>query len=843
MRFFYATLLVLISNSIFAQLQPDIIPLESNPVLQQLEAQKSAFRLEADAVLQNEIGNSSNRNVGDPCVDFFNFENRYDNGDNLYVQSGEEIRICVTQSLVDSFACANCDDLEFGAGVLSEGEPCIFFTAFDVAQLENESLELIACDTANNECTSFNYTLNIFRKDASITEPTRSVTTENSIELCLNTINLPGSSRRYSYGEHDLRLAFLPYSADSCINYTARRFAEIDTVVIRVKDENCITDTHFLPVKIIGDTLDITNGFFDDFSSPGPHPDGARWLDDDVFINDNFTHNPPSRGVATFDGLNYKGSPRGGGFGRSDYLTSGYLDLSSFTENDDLHLSFYIQPKGLGFIPEGQDSLILEFKDDVGSWVKMAEFVNDSIGSIFDTLPFMPRQIFTMDDDDFLYDGFQFRFVNYDNRRGIVDIWNLDYVLLENKVPGEGFDDMAFVQPLGPILRNYEAMPYNQFEGFEDQELFDEIIVKVKSHFPGTTALNGSNISIKETTSGVVLPLDTDFTSSDNFDPGELRTENVSIQSDRSDLVTDMQANFNSGSDYSFELMATLTSSETQNSDFPDVAQNDNATSITHFSNYFAHDDGSAEFGIKTTVPNSRIAVEYTANVADSIRAIQMHFPHISPVPYVEFQLMIWEGSLDSDPIYVSPVLEPFFPDNALDTFQAFTTYRLTDELFNFNPIGISAGKFFIGWEQISSQNHQVQVGFDRHNQDAGVFNSFFNGNNWVPIADDGAIMIRPVLGSGTPNSTAVTDVQDEPGQLLLYPNPASQILFSKLENGNYEQHEVEIFTVSGQRVYSGALKHEIELSNFENGLYLFHLKNIENGNYEVYRFVVQKGR
>jgi len=59
----------------------------------------------------------------------------------------------------------------------------------------------------------------------------------------------------------------------------------------------------------------LTLPFMDDFSyaslesSELHYPITSLWLDNDVFINSTLGVNPPSIGVATFDGLDAKGEP------------------------------------------------------------------------------------------------------------------------------------------------------------------------------------------------------------------------------------------------------------------------------------------------------------------------------------------------------------------------------------------------------------------------------------------------------------------------------------------------------------------------------------------------------
>src|SRR5690606_36789300 len=49
--------------------------------------------------------------------------------------------------------------------------------------------------------------------------------------------------------------------------------------------------------------------FFEDFTINSPYPDPAKWADQSVWINNNMAINPLSRGVATFDALDFRGVP------------------------------------------------------------------------------------------------------------------------------------------------------------------------------------------------------------------------------------------------------------------------------------------------------------------------------------------------------------------------------------------------------------------------------------------------------------------------------------------------------------------------------------------------------
>ncbi|MBK7390932.1 MAG: hypothetical protein IPI23_18200 [Bacteroidetes bacterium] len=77
------------------------------------------------------------------------------------------------------------------------------------------------------------------------------------------------------------------------------------------------------------DTLKLP--FFDDFSTYTVWPNADLWSDSSAFVNFNFPINPPTVGVATFDGLDYEGNPYNNtnvnAIGLCDNLTSKAIDL------------------------------------------------------------------------------------------------------------------------------------------------------------------------------------------------------------------------------------------------------------------------------------------------------------------------------------------------------------------------------------------------------------------------------------------------------------------------------------------------------------------------------------
>ncbi|MBP9884577.1 MAG: hypothetical protein KBF32_14300, partial [Chitinophagales bacterium] len=130
----------------------------------------------------------------------------------------------------------------------------------------------------------------------------------------------------------------------------------------------------------------VTLPFVDDFSYSGPEPDVLLWENNGAFINLTFPKDPVSYGVATLDGLDGNGIPYDTSsysfstIGPADTLTSMPVLMAGLSAADSVYFSFYYQPGGLGDVPNNQtfnlfnygvnfgDSLVLEFKDNTGSW-------------------------------------------------------------------------------------------------------------------------------------------------------------------------------------------------------------------------------------------------------------------------------------------------------------------------------------------------------------------------------------------------------------------------------------------------------------------------------------------
>ncbi len=355
------------------------------------------------------------------------------------------------------------------------------------------------------------------------------------------------------------------------------------------------------------DTLDLP--FLDDFSYQGPYPKAENWCNYSVFVNPTLSKEPPSIGVATFDGLSQSGSPYNM-TGAGDTLTSSAFRLANYSEADEVYLSFFYQAKGWGDKPEVGDSLIVEFKLNDTTWVTVDGFDGLDASVTADSIPPFTFHNIAVP-SSYLYDGFQFRFRNYSSGKGQVDLWHVDYVRLTSSFePTENFNDVAFTEQAPSFLGTYSAMPWKQFEGFESEEMTDSYTLTLFNHFPVTQEIQNRIYMVDE---GGNNFMNTNFYSDialANITPGThiTNTQNVSA-GDFNTFMTNMQGQ-SSADTYYFESTFSFTQTG-QDPAFPASFENDVIKRTTIFDNYFAYDDGTADSNVKAQNPGTEIAVKF----------------------------------------------------------------------------------------------------------------------------------------------------------------------------------------------------------------------------------------
>ncbi len=632
---------------------------------------------------------------------------------------------------------------------------------------------------------------------------------------------------------------------DDCLTYTAGNFTGVEEYCMEVCYLLPDTTTQCLTTLV---QFEITPGstslpFFDDFSSSQIYPDANLWSDNFAFINNTMSDQAPSLGMATLDGLAADGFPYNEfqGYGQTDILTSKRLPLAGMTAADNIVMSCYLQRGGLGDRPEDADSLFIEFLDNSNTWVKVAAFGGDTLGSNPNALtPFFFVSA-AIDQAEFFHNNFQFRFRKFGSLQGIQDIWNIDYVFVDdNRFINNPFnDDIAWTKPPQSMLKNYTAMPWRHFEGNETAEIYDSLQFGLWNHFPSTEEIFTRQLEVTESISGgsymttSILTDNTAPTALGNIEAGYAITVDKPINaSDLSSFISSISSIL-LGVDSARLVMNYSFSNTGQTPISPLVTNNDQAQFEMVFKEYFAQDDGSAESGIVAFgaggSAGSQFATKYHFNVADSIQAIQLHFPHYYGDQTLQlFNIKIYYNDLNSTPIYQENFERPVYTNE----FNGITTYSLGDSV-KYVPANTDV---YIAFQQASPSSTPIIVGLDK-NYDRSQ-NQFFNvGGGWTPLTVQGAIMMRVVTGGERQVTTSTNSINQV--DFSVFPNPVNDRLQIEVDESKHQDVSINIFSADGRLVLNQAFNSQIDVSTLQQGSYYLSLINNTGEQIGVQQFVI----
>lgn len=544
-------------------------------------------------------------------------------------------------------------------------------------------------------------------------------------------------------------------------------------------------------------------------------PDSKWWeRNSGVYINNFYCFNPITVGVATFDGTNDAGLPYTNEinrYGGCDTLASTHLDLSG--NNPFLNLTFYFQPGGkiLQLRPGPGDSLVVQFKSRHNNWISMWRRTGPPTPI---NNPFRFASILVP--DSMKYDGFQFRFINYGTRNGNNEIWNLDYVRLDNQhyeADSSSFD-LAITQNPARLLKEFHAYPLDQFNELAagGSLLADEVVSEaINLNAVGTNNITGKFRISQEKRTGLVLIHESPNSSISGMGLIDARNSRKEIKIPRQEWQPLGPFTEPSTLRYGFILDS--------DPNFNIFNNNDTVYSKLNLSSYMAYDDGSAEAAKKVLGTNSKAAVKFFLPRTDTLTDIALYFPRS---PYTQTQditfTLILYRDIDVEnnmeyPIFRFPVTLPAAGDS-LNRFDVFS--------LRIRPLQqriLEGGKhFFIGWQNTVIDNgNEVALGIDINSSSPGNFYFTQSGEWKIDNSDDFPIMIRPVFGEETP--TAVREKIGEPISPF-FPNPAKKTIHNSAPFQN-----LKIISVLGQLCLDfpnreGQQDLDLELAP---GLYIIH--------------------
>lgn len=584
-------------------------------------------------------------------------------------------------------------------------------------------------------------------------------------------------------------------------------------------------------IAAVSDTLPFFEDFY--YAPNSPFPSGNHWTDSSVYVNTGFAIAPPSIGVGTFDGLNRKGYPYNISAPAAvsyaaDTLTSRSINLYTqssyvYSPADSIGLTFLYQRQGFGENPYASDSLILDFYKPLypvvngtvttyGYWFRVWSTRGLNNPPSYDSA--FKRAFIRIVDTAYFHDGFKFRFRNKSNGSGNVDHWHVDYINLKKNYSRTDtvYNEVAFGYMPRPILKNYSSMPYYQYNSLEMGSKFSNFI---RNNNVGATKNTNYEYSILNS-AGAVLS---------NYGSGSSNTGNANPFATRGwdSVLTHKNPPVN----YTFTPMTDTCYFYVKHviGSTPDAWRyNDTIYQRLEFNNFYAYDDGSAEAAYYLNQPSSKMALRYTLNVTDTVRALDIFFTPFYDGNLVQgstFRMYIWSdgGGKPGTVIRKDSLMLPKYLK---------VGHNQLPRYFFTSPVILGPGTYYFGIQQ--SSNQPLYLGIDRNFDHSNALYYDVIGY-WQQSAIKGSMMIHPIVGPAAHALVGINETQQLPeqGLIKIYPNPANEkitVVSSRL-NPNTD-YIIELYNILGSQIINTTLTNgigELTVSDYPAGLYFVVLK------------------
>ncbi|GAB4337450.1 MAG: hypothetical protein OHK0038_15870 [Flammeovirgaceae bacterium] len=564
--------------------------------------------------------------------------------------------------------------------------------------------------------------------------------------------------------------------------------------------------------------------FFDDFSKHlNGQPDTALWkANSGVYVNNGLAFTPPTVNTASFDGLDYQGNPYDFSkeqlIGRTDSLVSHYFDLFRIGSGNQLVFEFYWQAEGLGELPDATDSLMLQgyryINDSTYRWETLWS-VNGDSAKIY-PIKFRKERVL-MKDAEYFHPNFKFKFQSVGRQSGSYDHWHLDYVLvyvLGKDNPLKRIDIAMGVIP-NPVFGEYTAMPASIFFQNPAEYLTDTLFTTIHNVSDTINVVTPRCIA-KELISGVQLAeLETIAISENGEDKfqddafigqvnedGKRRGERLSLLALNENIANQIPKGDSAKIVYQFIVEAG------EKNELIPTRNNDTLTVIAQLKDFWAYDDGEAEYGIGINQRFGKLAYQYFTPKKDTLTHIDIAFPKLGiNLANENFNLLVWSklDTLDeTKSILLHRQNSGFSYSNSRN---AFTRIELN------NPIVVE-GEYFIGFEQLGDL--MLVVGYDKNTKSGSHI--FYNvSSKWERNYNfEGSMMMRPVFQK----KDIINGLEDDwVSELKFYPNPTTDFL--KIEGKNLQK--ADILDLTGKILFTHSFitsDDNINVSSLRNGIY-----------------------
>lgn len=580
----------------------------------------------------------------------------------------------------------------------------------------------------------------------------------------------------------------------------------------------------------IRDTLSLP--IWDDFSYKGNLPDSSIWLHgQNVFVNSGYTFLPPSLKVASLDGFNGNGvayDNDGSNNGIGDSLVSQPIDLSNYTVNSNINLSFFWQEGFGGFAPDNQDSLKLSFRNSDSIWVQVHGFSGSA--SIEPSL--FSQHFERVNDSSFLHAGFQFKFEVSGNLAGDFDVWNLDYIYLnQGNTPVntqenayDSYEDRTFSRKAQTPFKGYYALPLHHLE----TEWLEENLQAADFIYNNLWAGNANNFSFGTEFFSIVYDtlkpdiiidsLDVDGVFLTNLqDTAKFTFQSGNKSNFINHLMTEKEIEDSVYLNYQFNLGTNDSLFfETINGVaqyYPNLSfrQNDTISTIIPLHDYYAYDDGTAESRVQLNSRNFLLAQGFEMIGEQFLTGVEIYVPNIGQNASTQnITLLVWnELTSDTDDILrAQNVL--LNQSTGINQFQRFSFDR---------PVLLN-DEFYIGYRE--ENDEPVSIGFDKNTNSADKL--FYNqSGTWEPNKIlEGSVMIRPVFDESRITVSNRKAINDE-WNLRVYPNPSKGLI-----RFTDSWDEIKIYDLKGRLQFQSnntSNQREVDIRHLKNDLYFLKVR------------------
>lgn len=595
----------------------------------------------------------------------------------------------------------------------------------------------------------------------------------------------------------------------------------------------------------------LTLPFWDDFSSVNNHqPDPLKWVvNDQVFVNDGQAINPPSINVATFDGYDgngipYSTDPLTSGLG--DSLESQTIDLAAVAESyrDSIYLSFTYQAGGNSEMPNPDDYLMLEFKSKDHGWIEMGRFRvtnNTEHDRFYDVvIQIVPANPSDPAAPDFFHENFQFKFTSFGRLSGQYDAWHLDYVYLNRRVSDNpattqinefdintNISDRTTTKPFTSILPNgYYSMPVSHFDPAD--MLAPEVSMYSLKHVTFTQVVNyRANYTITNYTGSTPT---TSYTGSPDggetsFNPPGFEIPVLAHAVAQTRAIPNSPAYFNTNAD-SIKIDVEIAINGGDNDPLKDYyprytgiefRSNDTLQHTFTLSDYYAYDDGVAEYSAGLAAQGNQLAYRFIMDNSlgpKTLNGIDIYLPYTASTVPQNMRIYVFRDKAGK-------------PDSLFAYSQYVPVLRTANNVFYRIPFleeVVVSGNFYIGYmETVTDKPDRIRVGLDA-SHDTGEHLYYRNSvyHQWQQNDEvQGSLMIRPIFGTADP----ITGVEEPGKPLSIYPNPSQGYFYI---NGLADN--IQVITLTGQPV-SFSTEHaehgkKITLHNHTPGVYMIRYRS-----------------